>query len=87
MNRERWSAKGQRRYEYAPGLMDRCDPNVIAGTPLGIAPGSIVVVTKRIGRALVWILDANGNEQSVWRAALVPLKVVRRGRHTYYAEA
>ena len=87
MNRERWSRKGQRRYAYEPGLMDRCDPNMISGTPLGIAPGSIVVVTKRIGRALVWILDANGNEQSVWTRALVPLKVVRRGRHTYYAEA
>lgn len=72
--------KRERRYEYRPGIMDRCDPNVIAGSPLGIEPGALVTITKRIGAALVWVRDARGNEQSVWKAALVPCRIVRRTR-------
>lgn len=67
---KRFDQKGQRRYIYRPGLDDRCFPNVVAGRP--IEPDSIVVVTWRIGRALCWILDAEGNKQSVWFRALVP---------------
>ena len=80
--------KRERRYEYRPGLIDRCDPNLIAGSALGIAPGTLVTITKRIGAALVWIRDERGNEQSVWKAALVPLRIVKRTRFaTYYGDA
>ena len=85
-NRKGGKVRRERRYEYRPGLMDRCDPNVIAGSALGIAPGALVTITKRIGAALVWIRDERGNEQSVWKAALVSLRIVRRTRFaTYYS--
>ena len=69
---EQWARKGQRRYIYRPGLDDRCFPNVIHGKPIDPDAGMVVVISKRIGRALAWILDVEGNEQSVWTAALVP---------------
>jgi len=61
----------ERRYRYAPGLLDLCDPNVIEGEP--IEPGSMVVITRDrvdpLGR-IVWVRDGRGNEQSVFRSAL-----------------
>lgn len=82
-NNGAWAPKGARRYEYSPGLMDMCDPNVITGEP--IKGGAIVVVVKRIGRALAWIRDKHSNVQSVWSRALVPLKAVKLQGRTYYA--
>lgn len=86
-----WLRKGLRRYVYRPGLMDLCDPNVIEGC--AIRPCAVVVISKRIGQALAWIVDCHGNEQSVWKRALVPVKarhVRPQGRYityTTYVEA
>ena len=66
-----------RTYRYNPGLMDLTDPTIISGKP--IKPGVIVKVTEdRVdpsGR-LVWVQDAEGNEQSVWKAALTRARTV-----------
>lgn len=65
------------KYLYQPGIWDQSDPRVIRGE--AIVPGSIVTVTKSkpdpIG-LFRWIMDKNGNEQSVFKHALVPMKGV-----------
>ena len=71
---KRWDQKGQRRYIYRPGLMDRCDPTVLAGSPIEV--GAIVVVTGRIG-PFRYVLDCYGNRQSVWKQALIPFHTTR----------
>jgi len=56
---------------YEPGLLDRIVPNVIAGYP--IEYGTRVIVTKRNvdpAGIIRWIMDRDGNEQSVYKNAL-----------------
>jgi hypothetical protein len=76
----RYSAPFKGTHTYHPGLMDLTSPTVIQGKP--IEKGAEVRI-MRGGRnqekldplgKLVWIQDANGNVQSVWKAAL------KRGR-------
>ena len=65
----------KKKFLYAPGLMDRCTPNVISGVPIEV--GATVWITNPkvdpCGK-IVWITDGKGNEQSVWKAALANLR-------------
>lgn len=59
-------------YTYRPGLLDLFRPNVIRGD--AIAEGARVYITRhRVDplEKIVWIRDAAGNEQSVWKKALI----------------
>lgn len=63
------------KYKYEPGTLDKFDPKVIRGYP--IKPGSVVNISKRKVDPcgyFRWIIDENGNEQSVFKQALVPIK-------------
>lgn len=60
-------------FRYMPGILDATDPKVIKGR--AIRPGAMVTITRNrsamLPRMFVWIMDAEGNEQSVFRKALV----------------
>lgn len=61
-------------YIYRPGMLDQDQPTVIEGEP--IRTGAHVVITKEkidpLGK-FVFVIDAHGNRQSVYRAALEPV--------------
>lgn len=70
---------------YRPGLMDLCDPTVLRGKP--IAKGAEVRIVQG-GRGqkkvdplgkIVYVQDADGNLQSVWKAGLQSKRWKRRG--------
>lgn len=70
-NIERLRARGPF-WTYRPGLLDLFRPNVIRG--VAIAEGARVFLVRDqvdpLGK-IVWIQDMAGNQQSVWRKALV----------------
>lgn len=59
------------RKAYRPVGWDLFNPKVIAGQP--IEAGSVVTVTHHVG-PFRWVTDEHGNEQSVGRYSLVPVK-------------
>lgn len=72
------------RYQYRPGLDDRCSPNVIRGQ--AIRPNTMVTITNnRVDPCglIVWITDGAGNEQSVWRRAIVAAPSVRESTDSH----
>jgi hypothetical protein len=76
----------QQVYIYLPALMDLTTPNVIRCQP--IKQGEPVVIIKdRVDpmNKIVWIVDAVGNEQSVWRGALRPMPTTYQGIDEYRA--
>jgi hypothetical protein len=63
--------KNMTKYIYNPGFMDVSHPIVIAGNP--IKPGAVVTITKtKVDPAgwFVFVRDAFGNRQSVFKKAL-----------------
>ena len=61
-------------HRYSPGYLDHWEPKVIKGNP--IAPEAKVRITKQkvdpFGK-FVFIEDAEGNQQSIYRIALTRL--------------
>jgi hypothetical protein len=63
------------RYRYEPGLLDRFNPNVVAGRP--IVAGAAVAITGEVTDPMhkfVYVQDESGNRQSVYRSALVLIR-------------
>jgi len=62
-------------YKYEPGYIDRCDPCIIYGS--AIKPGSEVIISKSNVDPLkkfVFIVDKEGNRQSVFKSSLLKIK-------------